>query len=98
VADAQSSLSACPICGDPGFVNENDGYRRYCGNAGCDFMDELDTERTRERRAREDFEQLVTDILVAVSDWTVRMDGPDVDDAREAVMRELLAHERLRHG
>ena len=52
----------------------------------------------RERRAREGFEQLVTDLLVALDDWTVLRDGPDVDDAREAVMRELLAFERLRNG
>lgn len=39
---------------------------------------------------REIFEQLVTDILVALDDWTDLRDGPDVDDARDAVMRELL--------
>jgi len=48
--------------------------------------------------SREDFEQLVTDILVALDQWTTLRDGPDVDDAREAVMRELLAHEKVRRG
>lgn len=47
---------------------------------------------------RENFEQLVTDILFALSnigdgDRLILRDGPDVDDAREAVMRELLAFE-----
>lgn len=42
--------------------------------------------------AREAFEQAVTDILFALSDWTELNDGPDVDAAREAVMRELLAY------
>jgi NTP pyrophosphatase (non-canonical NTP hydrolase) len=42
--------------------------------------------------SREGFEQLVTEILVALEPQLTVMDGPDVDDAREAVMRELLAH------
>lgn len=41
---------------------------------------------------RDDFEQVVTDILFALDDWTDLPDGPSVDDAREAVMRELLAY------
>lgn len=43
-------------------------------------------------RRREDFEQLVTDILVGLGDRLELRDGPDVDEAREAVMRELLAY------
>jgi hypothetical protein len=41
---------------------------------------------------RDDCEQLVTDILVALDDYTDLPTGPDVDDAREAVMRELLGY------
>lgn len=47
---------------------------------------------------REEFEQLVTEILVALDGWTDLPDGPTVDDAREAVMRELLAFDRLNRG
>jgi hypothetical protein len=53
-----------------------------------------DTMRLIERR--EEFEQLVTEILVALDPWTDLRDGPDVDDAREAVMRELLAYDQPR--
>jgi hypothetical protein len=41
--DQLPDLLACPVCGDPGFLNENDG-RRYCGNAGCDHTPELGAE------------------------------------------------------
>lgn len=44
---------------------------------------------------REEFEQLVTDILFGLGDRLDLRDGPDVDDAREAVMRELLAYWRM---
>jgi hypothetical protein len=37
-----------------------------------------------------DLEQLVTEILVALDEWLYLPAGPDVDDARAAVMRELL--------
>lgn len=43
-----------------------------------------------DEQLRENFEQLVTEILVALDDFTDLPDGPSVDDAREAVMRELL--------
>lgn len=65
------------------------------------------SEHDREQ-AREDFEQLVTDILVALDDALgdhapvlfdgTDVDGTDVDAAREAVMRELLADWELRHA
>lgn len=48
-----------------------------------------------QRERREDFEQLVTDILFGLGDGLVLRDGPDVDDAREAVMHELLARVEL---
>jgi hypothetical protein len=47
---------------------------------------------------REAFEQAVTDILFGLSDWLDLQDGPDVDDAREAVMGELLAYADPRAG
>jgi hypothetical protein len=55
-------------------------------------------QRLQGSERRENFEQLVTDILFALSecgdgDRLILRDGPDVDDAREAVMRELLAYD-----
>ena len=43
-ARSLSDLPACPRCGDPGFVNPNTD-RRQCGNAGCDFTDDIEDGR-----------------------------------------------------
>jgi hypothetical protein len=51
-----------------------------------------------DRGEREKPEQLVTDILFGLGDAELLrgdMDGPDVDEARHIVMRELLADERI---
>jgi len=39
---------------------------------------------------REDFEEIVTEILLGLDRLIVLRDGPDVDQARAAVMRELV--------